>query len=404
MTHTAFSSDSISAAFQEPARHKHAPGRILLVSTNLGLGGGAEEQVHQLALSLKRRAWTVGIISMLSPTNLPPELDGSGINLGTLAMKRGIADPRSVMRLARIIRRFKPDVVHSHMTHANLLARVARPFAHVPALVCTLHGSKMHSVRGGSTRMRELGHRFTDRFADVTTTICGAAAESCVSDGAVPREKIRVLHNGVDTDRYRPRPDVRERMRRALGVQGKMVWLAVGRFELPKNYNLMIRSFSFALQHSRRDLVLLICGAGSMRAQVEAQVRELGIESHVQFLGVRRDVPDVMNAADAFVLSSDTEGLPMVLLQASASALPIVSTAVGGNAEIVQHNRTGFLTPRGDAMALADAMERMSCLNSFDRTRLGVAGRQYTHQNFGIEHIIDQWEELYHSLLTPKRN
>jgi glycosyltransferase involved in cell wall biosynthesis len=147
-------------------------------------------------------------------------------------------------------------------------------------------------------------------------------------------------------------------MRQSLNVEGKLVWLAVGRFELPKNYSLMIRSFSFALQHSRRDMVLLICGSGSMQPQVLDEVRKLGLESHVRFLGIRRDVPDVMNAADAYILSSDTEGLPMVLLQASASGLPIVATAVGGNAEVVQHNRTGFLVPRGDAMGLAEAIER----------------------------------------------
>jgi glycosyltransferase involved in cell wall biosynthesis len=378
-------------------------GRILLLSTNLGIGGGAEEQVQQLALSLKTRGWTVGVISMLPFKTLPQELSDSDINIGTLNMKRGVADPRSVMQLARIIRRFRPDVVHSHMTHANLLARVTRPFAPMPALISTLHGSKMHSVKGGSTRMREIGHRITDRWTDVTTTICGAAAESCIQDGAVPAGRVMVLHNGVDTERYQPRPDVREQMRRELGVAGKLVWLAVGRFELPKNYALMIRAFSFALQHSRRDMVLLICGAGSMQSQVEAQVRELGLEGHIRFLGIRRDIPQVMNAADAYVLSSDTEGLPMVLLQASASALPIVATNVGGNAEVVQHNRTGFLAPSGDTMALADAIERTSGLNAFDRSRLGGAGRQFTHENFGIGHIVDQWEELYRQLLTRNK-
>ncbi len=389
-----------TAAKETVAPSSDRPKRILLLSTNLGIGGGAEEQVHQLALELRSRSWTVGIISMLAPSTLPPEFEGSGINVGTLNMKRGVADLRKVSQLANIVRRFGPDVLHSHMTHANLLARVVRPLTKVPALVCTLHGSKMHSVRGGSTRFRELAHRFTDRWADVTTTICQAAANSCIEDGAAPAGKVLVMPNGVDTGRYLPRPYCREQLRTTLGVQGQFVWLAVGRFELPKNYALMIRAFSFAIQHSRRDMVLLICGSGSMQPQIEAQVRKLGLQHYVRFLGVRRDIPDVMNAADAFVLSSDTEGLPMVLLQASASALPIVATAVGGNSEVVQQNKTGFLVPRGDAMALSAAIERVCCLNSFDRARLGRAGRQFTHQNFGIEHIVDRWEKLYQQLLT----
>lgn len=402
MTSTVISIEQARNSREAVKPGAHSPGRILLLSTNLGIGGGAEEQVQQLALELKARDWTVGIVSMLPPSTLPAELEGSGVNIGTLNMKRGVPDPRRIAQLARVIRRFRPDVLHSHMTHANLLARVVRPLAQVPALVCTLHGSKMHSVRGGSTRLREIAHRITDRWADVTTTICHAAAELCIQDGAAPAAKVMVMPNGVDTERYRPRPDVRDRMRKALDVEGKFVWLAVGRFELPKNYALMIRAFSFALQASRRDTVLLICGAGSMQPQIEELVRKLGLESFVRFLGVRRDIPEVMNAADAFVLSSDTEGLPMVLLQASASALPILATAVGGNAEVVQHNLTGFLVPRGDAMALAGAMERTTCLNGFDRARLGGAGRQFTHDNFGIGHIVDLWEQLYRQLLKGK--
>ncbi len=398
MTSTVNPIEQAPAQAAAPAR----PGRILLLSTNLGIGGGAEEQVQQLGLNLKTRDWTVGIVSMLPPSTLPLELHESGVNIGTLRMKRGVPDPRSVLQLARIVRSFRPDVLHSHMTHANLLARVVRPLTGVRALVCTLHGSKMHSVKGGSTRFRELAHRFTDRWADVTTTICHAAADACIQDGAAPEGKVMVLPNGVDTARYRPRPEVRERMRRALDVEDKFVWLAVGRFELPKNYALMIRAFSFALQSSRREMVLLICGAGSLQPQAEALVRSLGLEPFVRFLGIRRDIPDVMNAADAYVLSSDTEGLPMVLLQASASGLPIVATAVGGNAEVVQHNRTGFLVPRGDTMALAAAIECVTLLNVFDRARLGGAGRQFTHDNFGIAHIVDLWEQLYHRLLAPK--
>jgi glycosyltransferase involved in cell wall biosynthesis len=386
------------------ASHANRPGRILLLSTNLGIGGGAEEQVQQLGLELRKRDWTVGVVSMLPAGALQSEFERCGVNIGSLNMKRGIPDPRSVLKLARVIRRYQPDIVHSHMTHANLLARAVRPLVDVPALVCTLHGSKMHSVKGGSTRLRELAHRFTDRWADVTTTICNAAAECCVEDGAVPAQKVMVLPNGVDTDRYQPCAAVREGMRKSLDVENKLVWLAVGRFELPKNYAVMIRAFSFALQTSGREMVLLICGSGSMQPQIEEMVRKLGLEAHVRFLGVRRDIPEVMNAADAFILSSDTEGLPMVLLQASATGLPIVATAVGGNGDVVQHNRTGFLVPRGDAMELAGAIERMSCLNSFDRARLGGAGRQFTHDNFGIGHIVDLWERLYSQLLKGKRN
>lgn len=383
------------------------PGRLLILSTNLGLGGGAEEQVLQLSTELKDRGWLVGIVSMLPVHSMPEGFEASGIPVMSLNMKPGVADPRVIARFADIVRRFQPDILHSHMTHANLLARTTRLFAKVPALVCTLHGSKMHSVKGGSTRLREIGHRLTDRLADMTTAISQAAVDSYIQDGAVPCSKIITLPNGVDTTRFRPRPEIREGVRASLGLGREFVWLAVGRFELPKNYALMMRAFSFAMQtcsrtSSKAGMRLLVCGTGSMKAETEALARELGIEQRVTFLGLRRDVPEIMNAADAYLLSSDTEGLPMVLLQASASGLPIVSTAVGGNAEVVQHNSTGYLTGRGDAKALADSMVRMMQLDPYDRTRMGEAGRAYTHANFGIDHVVDTWEALYHRLLDPK--
>jgi glycosyltransferase involved in cell wall biosynthesis len=191
-------------------------------------------------------------------------------------------------------------------------------------------------------------------------------------------------------------------MRSQFGAGNRFVWLAVGRLEPPKNYALMIRAFSFALQHVRRDMMLLICGTGSMRPQIETQVRKLGLENHIRFLGVRQDIPDMMNLADGFVLSSDTEGLPMALLQASASGLPVVATGVGGNGDIVQDNRSGFVVPPGNAMALAGAIERTCSLNQFDLARLGRAGRHFTVENFSIDRVVDRWEDLYEQLLhTP---
>jgi amino acid adenylation domain-containing protein len=372
--------------------------RVLLLATNLGIGGGAEEQVIQLALRLRQRGWAVEIVSMLEPGTLPDDLAAFEIPVHSLHMRRGIADPFSLFRLAREIRRFRPRVLHTHMTHANILGRAARAIAPVPALISTLHGLKMYRVNGGPTRGREYAHQITDRWADLTTTICRAGADSYIRDHAVPAKKLIVVPNGVDTTEIHPDPGRGLRIRRELGLEPAFVWLAVGRLEKPKAYGTMMRAFARACQIASAPPVLLVCGQGSLEAQVRQQARELGIAEQVRFLGVRRDVPALMSAADAFLMSSDTEGLPMALLQATACALPAVATSVGGIPEIVENGKSGFLVEAGDPDRLAAAMDLMANVPSERRRAMGAAGRTSTCANFDLDRVVSRWEQLYASV------
>jgi hypothetical protein len=145
------------------------PGRIMMVSTALGVGGGAEEQVMLLSLGLRGRGWGVKIVSLVPLSSLAPELTASDIALASLDMKPGIPDPRAMLGLIKELRSFQPDVVHCHMPQANLLARAVRPFQPFPVLISTLQNLTMERVNGGSGRFLELAHGWTDRFSDLTT-------------------------------------------------------------------------------------------------------------------------------------------------------------------------------------------------------------------------------------------
>ncbi len=375
--------------------------RLLLVSTDLGIGGGAEQQVLDLALSFHGRGWQVRMVSMVPPSALPPEIGAAGIEVTSLAMKRGRPWPGGLRRLIAILKQYRPHVVHCHMTHANLLGRVARAFQPVPVLVCTLHGMRMYSVKGRFTWFRELGHRLTDRWSNLTTTVCRAAAAVCVQTRSVPKHKLAVVYNGLDTSCYAPNPAARTRLRESLGVgDGEFVWLAAGRFERAKDYPTMLRAFAQAQGRTQAQTVLLICGVGSMEEQLRALAQDLRISGRVSFLGLRHDIPDVMAAADAFVLSSETEGLPMVLLQASACGLPVVATHVGGVSEAVLHGHTGSLVRPGRPSELAAAMVSIAAMPEAERQQLGAAGREYVERSFSIRHIASRWECIYERLLA----
>jgi len=374
-------------------------GRVMMVSTALGVGGGAEEQVMLLSLGLRARGWEVKIVSLLPLFPLSAELEASDISISSLGMKRGIPDPRALWKLIVELRSFQPDVVHCHMPQANLLARAVRPLQPVPVLISTLHNLTMERISGSSGSFLEKAHGWTDRYCDLTTVICTPAVKGYVERGAVRADKVAVLYNGVNTKNFQADPAVREEYLRELGVEGKFVWLAIGRLELAKDYPNMIRAFQVVVERSRRETVLLICGQGSRENEIRAQISACGLDAHVKFLGVRRDIPNVMNAADGFVLSSYLEGLPMVLLQASSVGMPMVATDVGGNAEVVIDGSNGFVVPVRDHPALATAMQRVLTLPDSDRAAMAARGRLYARENFEIERILDRWETLYVSEL-----
>jgi glycosyltransferase involved in cell wall biosynthesis len=330
----------------------------------------------------------------MPPKAYVEDLEAAGIPVFSLGIRRKLPDPRPVLRLARIIRKWRPDIVHSHMVHANLLARIVRFLAPIPVLICSAR-----SIDEGG-RFREILYRLTDSLCDLTTQVSHAGLERYVRVGAVPRHKIRYIPNGVDTERFKPNLEDRLKFRKELGVEG-FVWLAVGRFDPPKDYPSMLQAFARVV-HKHSNTILLIAGDGPLRKTMENLARELGIEKRTKFLGIRRDIPQLMNAADAYVMSSSWEGMPNVLLEASATGLPIVATDVGGNREIVLDGVTGFLVPPRNPEALARAMLRIMDLSDEERKEMGKRARKHIEVKFNLDRVVDLWEILYYELLEKK--
>ena len=368
--------------------------KVMFLITGLAYGG-AETQLVNLATKLKCRGWDVRVVSMLPPQAFVEELKNAHIPLATLNMRRGVADPRAVFRLLKILREWEPDILHSHMVHANLLARVVRIFCKIPVLISTAHSID----EGGS--WREVAYRLTDPLADLTTNVSRTAVERYIRVGAAPKNKIIFMPNGIDTAKFNLNKAAGQHLRNELGVDNYFVWLAVGRFEEAKDYPNMLRAFKMIVS-KKSDVVLLLVGQGSLLEEVKKLAGALGMKDNVRFLGVRQDVPDLMNAADAFVLSSRWEGFGLVLAEAMSCQLPVVATDSGGPREILNGGKLGHLVPPGDSEALAAAMMKMMSLPEAERQAMGRAGRAYIEANYSLEHVVDQWEALYKELLTKR--
>jgi len=354
--------------------------------------GGAEIQLVELATRLKARGWDVRIVSMLQPLAFVDDLESLGITVASLDMRRGIPNPLAIIKLIALLKRWKPDILHSHMVHANLLARISRLLHRVPVQVSTAH-----SINEGG-HWRRIAYRITDPLCDLTTQVSNAGAEQYIKIKAVAKSKIRTVPNGVDVERFYRHNESREVLREHLGLQGSFTWLAVGRFEEAKDYPNLLKAFA-SIVNAQPDCTLLLVGHGPLRPRLESLIDGLKISEKVRFLGIRRDIPDLMSAVDAYVMSSAWEGMPIVLLEASAVGLPTVATDVGGNREVIINGQNGFLVQPGDSHELANAMLRLMSLAESERCCMGDRARVHVLENYSLDHIVGVWEDLYEELL-----
>jgi glycosyltransferase involved in cell wall biosynthesis len=371
--------------------------RIALLTTSLD-SGGAETQVVSLAVEFARRGYKTAVIALTEPTAYTVELSNAGVEVFSLRMSPGIADPRGLWRLIRFLVRFRPQVLHSHLFHANILARVARLFVPVPVVISTLHSASESGRHRAGTRARDFAYRMSGWLTDQVVAVCEAVAARHIACQAVRRAKLRVISNGVDCRVFRPDRERRAAMRKELDVGDAFVWLAAGRLMWKKDYPTMLRAFA---KQRGSGSVLVVAGAGPQAAELRDMAAAMKL--NVRWLGARSDVAALMNAADGLALSSAVEGLPMVLLEAAASGLVAVSTNAGGASEAISEGDTGFVVPAGDAEALSGVMAHVESLDANRRENMSQAARARAMALFDIQAVTDAWECCYRDLLEHGR-
>lgn len=362
--------------------------RILLLSTGLKLGG-AEQQVAALARQFARLGHHVAVVSLTSGCEVELPASVTAMQLGMTKTPLSIA--RALWKLRAFVRKWHPDVIHAHMVHANLLARILAAIAVTAPVICTAHSAR----EGG--RLRMLAYRLTDRWARLTTHVSAQGRLAMVEAGAVSAARITVMPNGIDTQMYRPDPVLRQRGRSALGLQNDVrLLINVGRLVPEKAQTMLIDAF--AQLNTGIDVKLLIVGEGPERSALEQRIRDHRLEARVGLAGARRDIATLLNAADLFVLSSDVEGMPLALAEALACGLPAVATDAAGVAELL--NDCGEIVPRGNASALADAM-RQALANPHTDAAAQAARRQRILSHFSLEAVAHQWLACYARIIQP---
>lgn len=350
--------------------------------------GGAETQIKALALSLKKRGWSIRVITLMEPVAFMNEFTDAQIPLLSLSIKRGnfAMLPIALWRLTKLLRQNQTKILHAHMVHANFLARLARLFyPQLKVLVTTAH----NKYEGG--KVIDTLYRYTDFLTNLNTNVSEEAAKRYIDDGLTKASKMRFIYNGIDIHRFS--------LQKAKKPTEIFHWLAVGRLDQQKDYpNLFM-----ALAQIKQPFVVNILGQGPLLADLQQQLVTLNLSDKVKFLGVKSNVEQFMNQADGFVLPSAWEGFGLVVAEALACELPVVATDCGGPAEIVGlDEQAGYIVPAKDSYALAIAMVKLMSLPLEKRVLMGQCGRQRMIERFGLESIVNQWEQLYFELYGQK--
>ena len=366
--------------------------RILQLIPGLPVGG-AERMLLQLVTNLDRARYEVTVVSLHRlGSAMERDFAAAGLEVVFLEKRLGF-DPRMFWRVAGVLRRIRPDLVHTHrpvLQYAlpSLLGRFRTRTVH------TVHNVAGREVTG---RGSKLGHWLAIRAGIAPVAICQAVADSVLDVYGVPPRAV--IPNGIPVAAFSAPRVRRGAWRAGLGLpDDAVIFTCVARLSAQKNVGALLQAFAGVRGGGATRL--LLCGDGEERRPLELEARRLGLGERVRFLGSRTDVPEVLGASDVFVLPSLYEGHPLSVMEAMAAGLPVIATAVGGVPEVVRAGETGLLVQPGGVAALAAAMERLAG-DAAERGRLGRRGAQVAAARFDVAHMAAAYDRLYQALLQP---
>jgi glycosyltransferase involved in cell wall biosynthesis len=361
--------------------------------------GGLERFVVNLVRQGQRRGQNVSVMCVERPGTLAPEVESLGARVVCLDKPPGL-DRATVRRATAAFNELHPTVVHTHQIGALLYAGPAARRARVPVVVHTEHGNHV-KAKTWSRRMRQRAlwawaGRRAARFFCVSDEI----AREVSRYGVIPPRKVRVLANGIDTVAFAPGAHGLA-VRSAFGIPANApVVGTIGRLNEVKRQDLLIRGFARVRQRFPESRLLLV-GDGPVRNDLEGLVRSLALTDAVHFAGYQAQPAQFLESMDVFALTSRSEGMPLAVLEAWASGLPVVASAVGGLPSLIADGQTGLLFPFPNEGALAAAIEQL--LANPDRARqLGRAGQRHVRAHYSLDHVAAEYEDQYRELLVRK--
>lgn len=361
--------------------------RLLQITHDLDLGG-LQQVIYNLCRTLDRNRFEIFVLCLREKGLFASDVEALGIPVYLLEQKERGADYFAFLKVARLLRELRIDVVHTHNTQPFFDGTLGAVLAGVRTVIHTDH------ARAFPDKLRYMIAEWAMALYAYRVVGCSEhTSRQLMRYEKIPERKISTIPNGIDGSRFELTID-RQAKRRELAIheQGSVIGLAV-RLSDQKGITFLLQAMPRILAR-HPDTTLLIAGDGDLRMDLEREARELGIASRVKFCGPRKDIPELLKVLDLYVLPSKWEGLPMVILEAMAAGCPIVATDVGGNSTAVVDGVTGTLVPPQDPDALADAVIRL--LDSPDLLKTyAEKGKSRFRERFSAETMARQYERLY---------
>jgi sugar transferase (PEP-CTERM/EpsH1 system associated) len=355
--------------------------------------GGAEVLAARLARQLRDRCRFL-FVCLDEIGTLGEELRDEGFPVHLIGRRPGL-DWRCSYRLARLLRQNKVDIVHAHQYTPFFYGMTARFLYRRPGVIFTEHGRHFPDY---PRRKRMLVNRLLLTRRDRVVGVGEAVRKALIENEGISNDRVTVIYNGIALSPFTEKGCDREKVRQEIGIgSDELLILQVARLDYLKDHATAIRTLGHVVGQ-RPNARLVLVGEGPERAKIEELSRQAGLENHVQLLGLRKDVSRLLYAADVFLLTSISEGIPLTLIEAMAAGLPVVATRVGGVGEVIEDGTTGLLAPSSDDSALAERILQLAG-DRERRMRMGETGRQRATAIFSENRMHGEYLRLYEEML-----
>lgn len=323
-------------------------------------------------------------------------LQAEGVNIEVLGRGQGI-DWKCARRLRQVIKQHSVDLVHAHQYTPFFYALTTGILRTRPPVLFTEHG-RFYPDYPRPKRM--VFNRTLLRKKDRVIAVGEAVRQALIDNEGIPEQRTNVIYNGVDLHRFHSdqKPSHRQRLREELSLSDEdFVVTLVGRLDFLKDHLTAVRTAE-RISQAGIPLKMLFIGEGPERSKIETEIQKRQLEHCVRLLGTRHDVSELLQAADLCFLCSISEGIPLTLIEGMACSLPVVSTDVGGVAEVVVDGQTGYLAPAENDEILAEGVVRLA-RDSALREKLGSLGRQRVEEAFSLEHMHQLYRNQYREMV-----
>lgn len=379
--------------------------RVLHIITRLDSGGSATNTIASVDL-LRNHGFQTALA--YGVTNDPggsitASLDEKEIrhfNLSYLVRPPALVkDLLALSQIRRLLKKERFDLVHTHSSKAGVLGRLAAKASGVPA-VHTPHGHIFYGYFGTvPTKLFVLVERWMARYASRIISLTDIETAESLEKGIGKLEQYVTIHSGVPLSKFRgSSPELRAQFRKSMNIpQDSFLFVSVGRLVPVKGFDILLKGFATA-DFSNRPVFLAIIGDGDQRQPLQSAVGELGISERVKFTGKLEDAQIPLASADAFVLASRNEGMGRAFIEAMASGLPVIGTAVGGIPSILKDGKNGFLVPAENPGALARAMKKLAAHPELCKT-MGNYAADFVYPEYDEKTMIERLAGVYREVL-----